>query len=198
MPFLLPLPLRVDPLQHFAYKDEVFSPEECDQIIALGDTFGWQRGSTLGGEVTDARRRSDVSWIHWRPQSEDFIWEKLAHWIASLNAQFFGFDLSSFSEALQITRYRSEEKGFYSWHQDFGPGQMSIRKLSFVVQLTDPAQYTGGELELFMAKIEKNIAVPKTRGSVIVFPAYEPHRVSPMKTGTRHSLVGWVSGVPFR
>lgn len=198
MPYLLPINARPDPIQHFAFKDEVFTPDECQAIIALGDKYEWRRAKTLGGEENDPRRRSDVAWLPWGSPEESWIFERLSHWVVSLNAQFFGFDLNAFGEAFQITRYDAAERGYYSWHQDFGPGIMSVRKLSFVVQLTDPNAYTGGDLEVFMAKIEKNVAIPRAQGAMVVFPAYEPHRVVPMKSGIRHSLVGWVSGTPFR
>lgn len=196
MPYLLPIPMRPSPLQHFAFKEAAFTPEECEKIIALvGDN--WQRALVGGGAEDGTRRRSDVAWLNWNA-NDNWLWDKLADWTTNINQQFFGFELGSFAEALQVTRYRSEEQGHYSWHQDIGAGTMSIRKLSFVVQLTDPAQYTGGALDLFMAKVEKNISVPNAQGTIVFFPSYEPHRVTPVKSGVRHSLVGWVSGIPFR
>lgn len=196
MPYLLPIPSRTQPFQHFAWKEDVFSPEDCDKIIELAVKKGWERARIAGGDL-DNKRRSEVSWLEWTPE-HDWLFGRLAITSADINAQFWGFELTAFGEPLQITKYDSAERGHYIWHQDVGDGPMSVRKLSFVVQLTDPDTYTGGDLELFMAKMEKNVPVPRKRGSVIWFPTFEPHRVTPVKSGVRNSLVGWISGHPFR
>ena len=65
-----------------------------------------------------------------------------------------------------------------------------------VVQLTDPEEYEGGELELCLGG--EPFVVPKEQGTLITFPSYNLHRVRPTIEGTRHSLVGWVTGRPFR
>ena len=74
-----------------------------------------------------------------------------------------------------------------------------------VVQLSDPAEYEGGQLQLFDVyedsdadELDDFDAAASAQGSVIVFPSFEYHRVLPMRSGTRFSLVTWVSGPPFR
>ena len=41
-------------------------------------------------------------------------------------------------------------------------------------------------------------AASARRGTAIVFPAFEYHRVRSLRSGVRRSLVSWVSGPPFR
>ena len=65
-----------------------------------------------------------------------------------------------------------------------------VRILSFTVQLSDPAEYEGGELQIGLQNMTR------TRGSAVVFPSYQLHRVSPVTEGRRASLVGWVMGEP--
>jgi hypothetical protein len=36
------------------------------------------------------------------------------------------------------------------------------------------------------------------QGTVVVFPSLEYHRVLPLRSGVRYSLVSWVSGPAFR
>ena len=38
----------------------------------------------------------------------------------------------------------------------------------------------------------------RPKGSVVVFPSFVWHRVKPVISGTRHSLVIWNLGWPFR
>ena len=83
----------------------------------------------------------------------------------------------------------------YGWHQDFG-GLLS-RKLSLVMQLSDPEEYEGGELQIMVGG-EKPISINKQKGLVVVFPSWAVHQVTPVTKGLRQSLVAWVSGPNFR
>ena len=38
----------------------------------------------------------------------------------------------------------------------------------------------------------------KARGTLVAFPSYVMHRVTPVTSGTRKSLVAWVAGPKFR
>jgi PKHD-type hydroxylase len=79
---------------------------------------------------------------------------------------------------------------------DFGTGELSNRKLSITVQLSDPDEYEGGELQ-FM--VNQNIfTAPKDKGTAIIFPSFALHRVTPITKGSRKSIVGWISGAPYR
>jgi PKHD-type hydroxylase len=67
-----------------------------------------------------------------------------------------------------------------------------LRKISLVVQMSDPEDYEGGSLEL---NTGGPIVEPtKTKGSVIIFPSYLLHRVTPVTSGLRKSLVLWAGG----
>jgi PKHD-type hydroxylase len=73
-----------------------------------------------------------------------------------------------------------------------------------VVQLSDPDEYEGGALEFFGLDGDETDAAAdrrtkmRQRGTVVTFPAFEYHRVTPLTAGTRRSLVCWVGGPPFR
>ena len=91
-------------------------------------------------------------------------------------------------------RYGSEDH--FDWHLDFGPGAISERKLSITVQLSDEDAYEGGDLEFMVNK--EYVKAPREQGTVIVFPSFIMHRVTPVTKGTRESIVGWIAGPPFR
>ena len=76
-----------------------------------------------------------------------------------------------------------------------GPDETSSRKISIVVQLSDPLEYEGGELQI--SDGGTNRVCEKTKGTIIIFPSYLLHRVTPVTKGTRRSLVLWVTGPPF-
>jgi PKHD-type hydroxylase len=122
-------------------------------------------------------------------------YQRLSAIVLSLNEQFFKFDLHGFGEDLQFTEYVAPS-GKYNSHVDRAFGT-AIRKLSIVVQLTDPDTYEGGDLEL-LPSIEKPVKPPRTRGTLIAFPSFQLHRVTPVTSGTRNSLVGWINGKQFK
>ena len=69
-----------------------------------------------------------------------------------------------------------------------------------IIQLSDPKDYEGGFLEFAHHKnephkceyVKAREGLP--RGSIIVFPSYTWHRVTPVTKGTRLSLVQWNLG----
>lgn len=140
-------------------------------------------------------RRSKISWLECNAETE-WIYNKLGHVVSSLNAQYYGFDLTGFAEPLQLTRYQMSEQGMYGWHQDSGKGGAPNRKLSLSVQLSDPSEYEGGNLEIKTSQEPKTI--PREKGLIAVFPSYTLHQVTPVVQGERASLVTWVSGPLFR
>ena len=207
-----PLPLRpsLAPLGSAPYRSHqvhpgVFSARQCQRIIELADQLDVAPADLEGSEVDpvdESIRDSSVSWIPPGPDT-DWIYSKLAT-VATRANRAYGFDLSGFDEDLQFTRY--ERPGaFYTWHQDGLDAGVHHRKLALVVQLTDPGDYAGADLELFdvvedsspaqLAELREQL---RRRGTVVVFPAFEYHRVTPLRAGGRQSLVAWVSGSPFR
>ena len=66
------------------------------------------------------------------------------------------------------------------------------------VQLSDGDEYEGGEFHLRDGSgqdLPNNIY---DRGSVLVFPSFLLHRVTPVTSGTRKTLVAWFEGKRFR
>ena len=61
------------------------------------------------------------------------------------------------------------------------------------MQLSDPTDYRGGEVE-FLDTGTKRFLAPKQRGTMIVFDSRTRHRVRKIKSGIRKSIVGWVVG----
>jgi PKHD-type hydroxylase len=182
-----------DPVHEWAFWDMLFTEDECQSIISLGEKNNLVDGTIRENEHVSDIRKSKVSWIS--PSDETrWIYQRLTDAIVSLNNQFFGFDLSGFNEGLQFTKYEAPDSK-YDLHVDV-VSKGIIRKLSIVLQLQKPELYDGGELQLVYSS-EPTI-LGKNQGTLLVFPSYVLHRVTPVSKGTRYSLVGWVSGKPFK
>lgn len=87
---------------------------------------------------------------------------------------------------------------WFQAHRDIGTIEsMSRRKLSVVIQLTDPNTYEGGDL--WISSGFGMIKAPREKGTLIAFPSYQFHQVDRMVRGSRRSLVFWFEGrEPFR
>lgn len=140
-------------------------------------------------------RRSQVSWMHRSPET-NWVYDKLAHIASSLNARHYRFDLTGFGEKLQLTNYDQSQNGMYGWHTDLGGMNEPSRKLSLVLQLTDPSQYEGGNLQVMTGG--QPLSIRKQRGLVVAFPSFTLHQVTPVTSGNRQSIVAWISGPAFR
>jgi PKHD-type hydroxylase len=190
----------------------VFTPRQCERIVRIGSSLPADEAG-LEGEggafsSNPTLRKSRTAWIS--PGSDaDWIFAKLAGVAFRANRRY-GFDLSGFDEDLQFTTYEGPG-AFYTWHQDGLDATVAVRKLSLVVQLSDPSNYEGAAVEFFgtcddldedppndRRRHDGPVEPSSRRGAVLVFPAFEYHRVTPLRSGIRHSLVSWVSGPPFR
>ena len=183
-------------IEPFAWWNGAFSDEELDWLQNRAKEAGQkaQVGGMAGSEVNDQVRRSELNWLN-KDNNCAWVFERLSSVASKLNADHFGFDLTGFGEALQLTNYDESNQGTYIWHQDFGASGAS-RKLSMVLQLSDPKDYQGGELQVLTRK--EPTSIQKKRGLITVFPAWTLHQVTPVIKGNRQTLVAWVSGPAFR
>ena len=190
----------------------------CDDIVKYGHQLQDQMAVTGGygnkklnsKQVKNLKkkRHSDVVWIN-----ERWLFNEIQPYIHKAN-ESAGWDFEwSYSEPCQFTKYKKGQ--YYDWHCDGwdrpyeNHSDLScngkVRKLSVTVTLSDPKDYKGGELEFDFRNgdpdkkrhiIKCKEILPK--GSLVVFPSFVWHRVCPVKSGERNSLVIWNLGLPFK
>jgi PKHD-type hydroxylase len=180
-----------DKTQNWAYMDNLFTPEECAQIIAIGNTK-LEEATVADGESKKDIRESQIAWLY--GADIEFAFRRVTDAVLNINNQFFNFDLFGLAEGFQFTKYDAPT-GHYGMHIDKILNG-TVRKLSLTIQLSSPEDYEGGELALQMSK-EPEI-MPKELGKMVVFPSYVLHEVRPVTKGTRYSLVAWITGKPFK
>ena len=179
--------------------------ETCDEIIKSASD-NWYNGKVGGlatgtGTYNKEVRSTDVHFAN-----DDWIYNLLVPYMVQTNKNAgWNYDISGI-ESYQIGRYTAKDSGHYDWHQDGLGGWKNIynkplnvhlhnktRKLSMSLILNDPSEYEGGQLEIW----GKSVDVYK-KGSIIFFPSWMLHRVTPVTKGTRYSLVMWFLGAPFK
>lgn len=178
-----------DALQTIQLYQGALTPDECRQVIAIGEATPRTDGRVELGE--SAYRVSHIAWIEPGPQTH-WLYHKLGALFRQAAAHY-GFELTGLLDALQYTVYGGGQH--FDWHMDLGPGATSARKLSMTIQLSENGDYTGGALEFVNAPA---INEARAMGAATFFPSYLAHRVTPVETGVRRSLVAWACGPTFR
>ena len=186
-------PFNLDQTENWVYMVKLFSPEECEKIIQIGENKILKKASIINEDILSEARDSQITWLY-SVDDMEWIYRRVTDAVMSLNNQFFKFDLFGFTEGFQFTRYDAPS-GFYGMHIDKLLNGV-VRKLSLTIQLSDPNSYEGGELALQFGKSPD--IMPKEQGKMVVFPSYVLHEVKPVTQGTRYSLVAWISGTPFK
>ena len=175
---------------------DLFSPKELDAIEAYGDGLMPVRAEMVSqGDNPGKTRVTRVAWMERKPEAA-WLFARLEEAALKINSDFYGFDLFGLTEAIQYTVYVDSEGGHYDWHVDLGARNVEFRKISLSLQLSDPAQYEGCDLVLQAGNGPES--VERARGTLIAFPSYVLHRVTPIESGTRKSLVIWIGGPPYR
>ena len=190
-------------------------PEKVVDLIEedLAETFDGQMADSRlhGDQLNKEKRNSQNAWIptsHW---AAGFIW----HYIQRANRENFLYDLRNIDcESMQYTRYETGQ--YYKWHNDAGlqtqykpvssgnraeglgqdflnENTEMVRKLSFALQLSDPDDYEGGNVQL-LDEAGNSYMAPRKRGTIMLFDSRTQHRVLKVTKGTRKSIVGWTVG----
>ncbi len=178
-----------------------FTPQECQSLIDYGLTHPVQQGTVGHGGgrsiVNTTIRRSKVRWLKRNDPTLFHFFARITQLAEQANGNGFGFDLRGYKE-VQFTEYDAGDDGHYDWHEDnaWTAGYATERKMSMVLQLTAPEEYAGGQLDLQRDPLPEGGFAPQ--GSVIFFPSFNRHRVTPVTRGKRYSLVTWFTGPAFR
>jgi len=211
-------------INYYWYFKSAIPERICDQIVEYGKSKNKNTLGLIGSlgakrntkkkpltkkEIKDLKkkRNSNIVWL-----SEPWIYNEIHPYIniANKNAGWnFEWD---WSEACQFTKYGKGQ--YYDWHNDCwekpyedpNPNRNGkIRKLSATINLSDPKDYKGGELEFDFKNQEPNKKSSTrtcteilSKGSLVVFPSFVWHRVKSVTKGVRYSLVMWNLGYPFK
>ena len=126
--------------------------------------------------------------------------------VEDFNRNYSGWNYDiHFLEAIQLSHY--SEGNFYDWHVDtlakpiINNDVSYNRKVSATFFLNDPEEYEGGEFDLEVRgpnAEERFDTIKLPKGSIVIFPSDRWHRVRPVTSGVRKSLVIWFQGPSFR
>lgn len=189
----------------YADKNVLLSPPEVEMLRTYCDALTLHPGTIgNGGSSNDAKHVPTYRTVETAAVPHDaktkWLYERIIERVGWVNRDYFRFSLSGLSEPIGYLKYTAASEGkpagHYNWHQDFGGGLFATRKLSIVVQLSDPSEYDGCRLQLCN---DGPWEVPYTQaGDAIIFPSWTPHCVTAISRGVRRALVIWVAGPQFQ
>lgn len=179
--------------------ENFFTEDEILRILALPDWLKAEEAK-VGNKEGEVNRQARVTKVSWLPMDEStqWIYQKIAITLAEVNSRFYNFELTGLHEKIQLGIYAGNDNGHYDWHMDDRKDiQSTPRKLSMALLLSDPSEFEGGKLQV------KNVSdvaleVEQKRGRAWFFPSYTLHRVTPVTSGIRRSLVVWAGGPKFK
>ena len=143
-------------------------------------------------KLNERGRRSQLVWL----SREYWLRDLLFEYVSEANRRAFDVDVRNCAD-LQYTEYLASNQGQYGWHTDthWQNADVYDRKISVTLQLSDEADYEGGDFEFSEVETPKN---SKSKGTILIFPSYLSHRVTPVAKGKRYSLVAWFEGPKWR
>lgn len=183
----------------WCYTRSYFSKQYCDDIIKKSKSLTFHNAflGELGESKNNNYRKSEVAWLY--PDKFEQLYEDIWELEREINKNWFGFHVDNL-EYIQLAKYSGETKGEYKKHKDvfWINNSPRHRKLSAVIQLTDPNEYEGGDLTFFDCQEYPNPKYIREQGTVIFFPAFVDHQANPVLSGLRHSAAIWFEGPKWR
>lgn len=188
----------------WCYFKQYLSKADCEEIIQNALTIEPQQavigvhGTEL--DVNTSYRRSLVRFINkgdWRFQKLfDILWKTAIE----ANSDFFNVHITKL-DYIQFAEYDASYEGEYKEHHDvfwLNGDDYYHRKLSCVVQLSDPNDYEGGNLEFVDTVNFPEANDIRQQGTLTYFPSFFRHRATPVTRGTRYSIAAWFDGPKWR
>ena len=167
--------------------ENFLSAEECDFILnkcktELTLTSAEVYVDNFGNRYDKTSRKSSIGWV----SDLGFLNKRLT---SKLRETFDinGMEVTGLGP-FQFTQYKEGDE--YNWHTDGDNVIFRDRFASIVVQLNDG--YNGGVLEIKNIKGEL-VPIENKIGTLYIFDSRLLHRVTPVETGVRYSLVNWIS-----
>lgn len=168
-------------------------PEDiCDHIIKKYDSDSLEYGIISNSEIDLKVRNVKTAGV----KKTDWITSIFHYYGFDANFENFKYRISGVSNP-QFLKYMPGM--FYDVHCDTSKDMTSesfYRKLTVVLNLSDPSEYTGGDFIIYGDGLNE-ITLNQKKGSIHIFPSFYNHKVNIIESGIRYSMVGWILGEPF-
>ncbi len=177
---------------------QVLSGADCDAVLASLDDRRWLDARVTDADAQEGAVRPDVRSVlsqRLPVRHDGFPLDVIVDAVAAANGRRWRYELSGFGEEdpPSVLRYEDAAQDHFRPHHDAGQFAPT-RKLSFSLQLSDPADYRGGDLVIEGG----DLGAGRRRGAMTIFSSAARHEVTPVYSGVRAAIVGWIHGPTFR
>ena len=183
----------IPPIEPLVIMQAAFSIEQCDKIRRQVAEQRFIDARVGAGVLDQAVRETDLIWLEPSEQTE-WVFKHMNDLQARVNFDKFQMALDGF-DGFQFSKYKID--GHYDWHVDTqnNPASGLFRKLSFVLMLSNPDDYEGGDFLICPdGNNEKATRLRLNKGDLLVFYSHIAHKVCPVTSGDRYTLVTWALG----
>jgi PKHD-type hydroxylase len=183
----------------WCYFNNYFDRETCQKILDLGLQLPAEDAKLgvagMSDYSNDSYRKSKIRFI--QSTNPDFQWlfDELWKMGMQANRDWFNFHITNLSY-IQLAEYDESYSGEYKKHHDvfWVNNDNYHRKLTCVIQLTDPSEYEGGDFEMYDLTQYPDKETIRQQGTAIFLPSFIPHAALPVTKGKRYSLAIWFEG----
>lgn len=187
----------------WCYFKSYVDAQTCNRIIKDAQNLPIQDalvGNNAGAGLDAQNRRSKIRFINSSDWRFTYLYDILWKTAISANNDFFNIQISKL-DFVQLAEYDSSYQGEYKEHHDvfwLNDDDFYHRKLTAVLQLSDPNSYVGGDLELTESVHKPLYDDVRQQGTITFFPSMMRHRATPVTKGTRYSIAAWFDGPKWR
>jgi PKHD-type hydroxylase len=173
----------------------VLTKTQCEMLRQDAEVIGMKRATVFKKDGTSRRSFARTCSSCWIPYAKhnNWIYNIMRELTDAINAEHWRIDITGVQQ-LQILKYNPLQR--FWWHFDTYTSEAPVRKLTAVVNLSDPSEYLGGGLQV---KVDvENAKFIREQGAGCWFPSYIEHRARAPIWGTRWVLVAWFTGPAWR
>ena len=173
----------------------VLTPTQCAMLRQDAEVMGMKRATVMNKDGTTRRSFARSCSSCWVPFAKHYEWiyKVMRELTDSINADVWRFDIQGIQQ-LQILKYNPLQQ--FWWHYDTFTSEAPVRKLTAVVNLSDPSEYLGGGLQVKADLVNGRFI--REQGAGTWFPSYIEHRARAPIFGTRWVLVAWFTGPAWK
>lgn len=167
---------------------KLFNQEQVDLILKDINDIDWEDGkNTARGDAKDIKNNLQITGASEKGAA---VIRKIENTLLKNNT-FVSFTFVKKLVGLRFANYK--DGGNYGWHVDLSTMQGYRTDLSFTVFLSDPNSYDGGELQANYGYFGGLKKFKGEIGDMVIYPTGVVHQVTPVVSGERIVVVGWIS-----
>lgn len=171
-------------------KSNLFTVQDCNNILSTCVEELWLPTSVIGNKKIHMGKRQKL-----RGDTAGFPFLNIRDVTMAANTNIYDFSLLGIIDQDFPQVFKYSQGDFYDMHIDINSMAVS-RKITFLINLSDPAEYEGGQIEFLNIDVDPQII--NEQGFCLIFPSYIPYKITPVTKGTKHLLVGHVHGALFK